>query len=379
MKSITVEQIDANSDSAQIRAWLVPDGDEVAAGAEVCTVETSKALFEVEAPEQGTLIHVYPAGATVPLNVAIGFVATSDEVADARRLAARASDRGDEDGPRATKKARQLAGLYGVDLGTLRKAGLITEQDVRAAISTGGAESATDPGIILESGILPDGAPRVLVIGAGLGAMQVIDILLNDPLLKIAGCIDDDPDTHGRRIFGVPVLGPTSTIEELWAEKKIDSAVISISTSISARKKLFEMCESLAIPLQNAIDPTVRINRGVVLGNGNVICSHVHLGVATVLGDNNFISANTSIDHHNIWGSHNTTGPNCATSSRVLVQDEVVFGTGVFIEPGIGIGSRAQIASGSIITRTIPEAHAVKSRTTYEIIPIPGHQKSGSK
>jgi acetyltransferase-like isoleucine patch superfamily enzyme len=183
------------------------------------------------------------------------------------------------------------------------------------------------------------------------------------------GCLDDDVETQGRALFGVPVWGKLETLAAAWREKRFDRAIVSISTNIPLRKSLAERCRALGIPLANAIDPTVRLNRGVVLGLGNVLCSQVHVGVATVLGDNNFISSHTSIEHHNTWGSHNTVGPACATSSRVLVGDEVVFGTGIFIQPGVGIGSRCRIASGAVLAQTIPADHAVKMQAQYRIVP----------
>jgi acetyltransferase-like isoleucine patch superfamily enzyme len=96
----------------------------------------------------------------------------------------------------------------------------------------------------------------------------------------------------------------------------------------------------------------------------------VHIGTCAVLGDDNFISAHGNIEHHNLWGSHITTGPGVMTSSRVKVGNEVKMGTGVFIQPGLGIGDGVQIASGAVIMRSIPPRHAVKTRIDLEVVPI---------
>lgn len=373
MKALVVEQIDANSETAVLCEWRVGDSEQVQQGQVVCVVETSKVVFELESPEAGRLVQGYSAGAEVRFNVPIGYIVGSPLEEKMARAALRMSaerPEGEAQGPKATKKARQLAAQYSVRLEDIQKPGLITERDVQAVIAERRKDAPEHDLVITEPGVMPRGLPRVLVLGAGLGAMQVIDILLNDPRVQVVGCLDDDPQTHGRAIFGVQVWGATALLEEAWREGQLDQAIISISTSAGARKRLYQRCRELGIPLANAIDPTVRINRGVVIGQGNVICSMVHIGVATVIGDNNFISAHTNIDHHNLWGSHNTTGPHCSTSSRVVVGDEVVFGTGVFMQPGIGIGSGCQVASGAVLTQSVPPYHAVKSQVSVKIAPL---------
>jgi sugar O-acyltransferase (sialic acid O-acetyltransferase NeuD family) len=370
VKPLLVAQPDANSESALLVEWLAAEGTEVSAGQTVCAVETTKAVLEVAAPARGLLFPGAARGSRVFFNRPIGYVAeTPGEAGEARRLAAQAAALAPAGGPKATKKARQLAQQYGLDLAQIdAQGGLITEKQVYAALG----QAAPPTGIAPSPAAAPlprAGAARVLVLGAGLGAIQVIDILLHDSAQQAVGCLDDDPETRGQALFGVPVWGGLEQLEAAWKERRFDRAIVSISTNIPVRKRLAEACRSLGIPLANAIDPTARLNRGAVLGQGNVLCSFVHVGAAAVLGDNNFISSHTSIEHHNVWGSHNTVGPACATSSRVRVGDEVLFGTGIFIQPGVGVGSRCRIASGAVLTQTVPADHSVKMQAQYRIVP----------
>ena len=370
MKSVVLTQSDVNSESAVLVEWAVADGTQVEAGTVVCRAETTKAVIEVPAPAAGQLFHAYPAGATLAFNRPIAWLAeNAAEAVEARQRARQISAAPAASAVKATKKARQLAAQHSVSLEEFAgKAGLVTEQDVYAKL--GLTPPSTDAtAVVAQAAAVPAEGLRVLVLGAGLGAMQVIDILLNSDDLRPVGCLDDDAATHGTSLFGVPVWGPLDRLADAWKEKRFDRAIISISTNIAVRKACFESCRALGIRLVNAIDPSARLNRGVVLGEGNVLCSQVHVGVATVIGDNNFISSHTSIEHHNRWGSHNTVGPACATSSRVLVGDEVLFGTGIFIQPGVGIGSRCRLASGAVLTQNIPAGHSVKMLPSYRIAP----------
>jgi len=58
-----------------------------------------------------------------------------------------------------------------------------------------------------------------------------------------------------------------------------------------------------------------------------------------------------NIDHHNHIGSHIKLGPNVSTSGKVVIEDNSIIGTGVFIEPAIKIGTDSFIKSGEIIIK----------------------------
>ena len=371
MNPIVVPQEDVNSETARLIEWRKPEGAAVTRGEHVLTVETTKAVIEVEAPADGVLLPLFAAGEDVPFNVPVGFV-PADAAALKKLKAEHAAAAPPEEGPKATRKARQLALQYGLDLAAIEKGGIIREKDIQEFLVASGRLGEAEDRILTGAGQLPRGIDRVVIIGGGLGAMQVLDILTNSPHQQVAGFIDDDETLGGSSILGYPVLGTSKDLESLWKAGRFDAGVVSISTNIPARKRLFETCRSLGIPMTNAVCPSVRINRFSRLGRGNVICSFVHIGTCTVLGDNNFISAHGNIEHHNLWGDHITTGPGVMTSSRVKVGSEVKMGTGIFIQPGLAVGTGCQVASGAILMRSIPDHHAVKSHVTSEIVPLEG-------
>lgn len=366
MTEIVIPQLDANSESVKLVRWEVEDGADVSRGDQLCTVETSKAIYEVEAEESGVVVLLFPEGSVVSFNVPIACIVAGREEAAQYRAQGRAAGAKPADGGgevSVTKKAAELAAKHHVDLAAVESEGIITESDVQAYLKKHGRLAPERPA----PGVLPAAVKRVMVIAAGYGAMQVIDILMNYPDVRVVGCLDDDASLHGKEIYGAPIAGNITDLAGFWEEKSFDYAIVAISTNIRLRKKFFEECVRLGIPMINAIDPSARINRGAVIGAGNVICSQCHIGVAAQIGDNNFISAHNSIDHHNVWGSHITTGPTCATSGGVTVGDEVKFGTGIFIQPGITIGRESIVASGAVIIRDVPERHAVKVRLQTEV------------
>jgi acetyltransferase-like isoleucine patch superfamily enzyme len=372
MKPVMVPTTDVNSQTAVVTAWRVPDRSYVSDGEIVAEVETSKAVLDVAAPEAGYLLRCAQEDDQIVLAEPLAHLFPTLEAleehlarrAEAARVAASASS----NGVRATAPAIRRAAELGIELAPLAAGELVTLKMVEAAAGNGATARPPDLPVPLEA---PSGVERVAVIGAGLGATQVLDIFSGDATKAAVAIVDDDSERWAGRVAGVPVVGGTRQLEELFVNGCFDSAVISIGSSISARKLLRQLCARIGIPLTNAIDPTVRICADVEIGTGNLICAHCHFGVGTRIGDNNVLSAFNSFDHHNVLGTDITTGPGCMTSGLVRIGDRVRMGTGIFVEPQVEIGEGAQVASGAVITNSVPPGYAVKRRvTTTATVPV---------
>ncbi|MGO9898184.1 MAG: biotin/lipoyl-containing protein [Solirubrobacteraceae bacterium] len=375
MIAVTIPTTDVNSESAVVVRWYVEDRAQVAQEEALVEIETSKAILDVAAPQDGILLRLHEEGDQLKVDQPLGYLFETIEALERyeqeRSVAVTVPQ---ENAGRITAPARRRAEELGLDIDEIASGteGLVTTKMVEAFAPR------TGRGADLE---LPDpleaepGARRLVIIGAGLGATQLLDILLHDDAQQAVALVDDDRDLFGDVVDGVPVVGGFERCLALFKAKAFDAAVISISTSVPARTRLRELCRQAGIPLANAIDPSARIARNVGMGDGNVICAQCHLGVGTTLGDNNFISAYNSFDHHNELGSDISTGPGCMTSGLVTVGDRCRFGTGVFIEPYVKIGAGVQIASGAVIVGSIPADHVVKTRiVTTAVVPIPRRQ-----
>ena len=369
MKELIVPTTDVNSDTAIVTAWHVPDRSHVSAGEIVAEVETSKSVLEVVAPESGYLLWCAQNGEEVVLAGPLAYLFATPEALDeyaARLTGATAAGSASSNGRHVTAPAIRRAAELGVDLASLPGRELVTVKTVEAAAGRSAAPPAL-PGPLSA----PGGVERIALIGAGLGATQVLDILAKDSGRRAVAVVDDDREWWGGQVAGVPVVGGTQQLRDHHAEQRVDSVVVCISTSVPARTRFRELCGELAIPLANAIHPTARICAGVEIGAGNVVCAFCHLGVGTRVGDTNFLSAYNSFDHHSVLGSDISTGPGCMTSGLVRIGDRARFGTGVFVEPHVEIGAGVQVASGAVIVTSVPAEHAVKRRVaTMTTVPI---------
>ena len=367
MKPVLVPKTDVNSETALLLAWHVGDRSEVNAGEVIAEIETSKAIIDVPAPEAGILLRAANESAEIRLSEPVGYlfadVGALDAYAEAEQ---RRSAKDDKSARRVTEPARRRAEELDVDLASLSGDTLITVGMVEAAAAAATKAAATTelpeplPGVA--------GLPRIALVGAGLGATQVIDILQAAKSGTPVAIVDDDASRWADQVMGVPVVGGFDRLIASFGKGAFDAAIITISTSVPARTRLREALTASGIPLANAIHPTARIANGVTFGTGNVVCAFCNFNVGTIVGDNNVLSAYNSYDHHNRLGSDISTGPACVTSGLVVLGDRVRLGTGIFIEPQVELGDDVQVASGSVIVASVPAGHAVKRRVTTTVV-----------
>lgn len=177
--------------------WLRDEGAEISAGDPLLTVETEKAVNDVEAPADGILRKIVAAsGSEVPVSGPVAVILAADEMLTDDEVAALvesaqpkkvgAAAPGGDRGPReartasrddsgrvnASPAARKRAQELGVDLVTVEATGpggRITSDDVERAA----AEAADDPSPRAETVVLGDGREIAALI-AGPGQAQKI-------------------------------------------------------------------------------------------------------------------------------------------------------------------------------------------------------------
>jgi sugar O-acyltransferase (sialic acid O-acetyltransferase NeuD family) len=366
--------INVNDDHALLSLWTKPDHSLVRKGEVIAVLETSKATIDVESEDAGYLNILVPAGAQVVVGEIIGALCDQPDESPERvpEKHEPEEDRGVE--RKVTKKAEIAATKASLDLNRIRLeipgAGTITEADVAGYLKRHGAGSSMG-----ESGgrdHVDDTYPhnrqqRLLLIGGGLGAVQVLDSLSRIEHQRATAIVDDNPDLGGKTLMGVPILGGQESIEVLFKQNLFDAAIVSVSTSITFRQRMGDKLGKLNIPMANVIDPSARVQRNALLGDGNVILAYCQIGACARIGNGNFFSPYVDVEHHCVVEDFCTFGPGVMMSSLVTVGARVKFGTGIFIEPKLTIGPDCIIGSGAILARDIPPNSIVKTKVNYSI------------
>ena len=89
------------------------------------------------------------------------------------------------------------------------------------------------------------GGRRTLLIGAGEAAEMLLRQVRHDVrhAIRVVGLIDDSPQTHGRSLHGVPVLGGTADLERLVHAHRVQLLVIAIRSATSDQmRRIVERC-----------------------------------------------------------------------------------------------------------------------------------------
>jgi len=105
----------------------------------------------------------------------------------------------------------------------------------------------------------PDEGKRTLVIGAGESAAWLLRQPLHDgrDTLLVVGLFDDNPDTHGRSLHGVPVVGDCAHLETHVARYRAELLVIAVPSATGEQiRRIVALCEATGIDFK--IVPTLR-------------------------------------------------------------------------------------------------------------------------
>lgn len=379
---VPLPQMGANDTHAIIVEWSRNPGEQVRKGETICIAETTKSIFEVESDGDGYLTPLAAAGDEVEVGSFVALVSkepmTTDRALEhVRTLVAAATPQPSEaveprPGVTWTFKAEMTAREHGVEIREVPSKGdRITESDVLAYIES--RSKVETPRIEVRDLVddpYPGGRPeRLLIVGGGEGAVQLLDALFKTPGQRAVGIVDDNRELQGKSVAGVPVIGPvvTGEVVEMHRRGEFDAAIISVSTSIPFRQRVFDEWRSHGIRFANVIHPSVQIGMNASIGQGNILLAFCQVGPCATIGDNNFLSAYCSIEHHGRLGNHCSFGPGVVTSSRAMIGDRVRFGTGIFIEPHITIGRDSVIGSGCILWKDVPENVVLKSKLNYSV------------
>jgi acetyltransferase EpsM len=189
---------------------------------------------------------------------------------------------------------------------------------------------------------------EIVIAGAGGHAKVICDALLKQGL-EIGGFIDKDPQKHGRKLMGFPVLGDIDAI----VGQKVELAMgIGDNTT---REKVFLRAKTLRFRFVNVIHPSAVIGRGCRLGEGIVIFANVVINPDSQIGDDVILNTSCSVDHDCVIAAHAHVAPGARLAGNVHVGEGTLIGIGASVIPGIKIGVHSMVGAGSVVIRDIPD------------------------
>ncbi|WP_315941252.1 acetyltransferase [Deinococcus sp. Marseille-Q6407] len=164
------------------------------------------------------------------------------------------------------------------------------------------------------------------------------------------GWLDNNPERHGQKIKGLPVLGDIS-----WLANHPGVAVHVAIGSPAVRYRVVRQIEALG-PREFAtlIHPGAHIGRHVRIGAGSIVCAGASITTDVQTGRHNLINNQAAVAHDVMLGDFVTVAPNATLSGNVQVGDGVDFGTGAIAIQGLQIGEWSIVGAGAVLISDLP-------------------------
>ncbi len=204
------------------------------------------------------------------------------------------------------------------------------------------------------SSVRKTGATRpVLILGAGGHGRVVLDILLQTGRYEVVGFLDNNSEIHGRRIDGLPVLGPIDALPELAEQQRCDGVIVAIGDN-GVRRGVARQVEAAGLELINAIHPSATLARNATLGRNVVVAAGVVLCAHCQIGDSVILNTGCIIDHQTMIGEGSHICPGVRVAGRVKIEPGTFVGIGATVIPKVTLGCESIVGAGAVVIEDVP-------------------------
>lgn len=201
---------------------------------------------------------------------------------------------------------------------------------------------------------------RLVGVGAGGHAKNVIDAVTAAGRARVAMLLDDDPSTWGTRVLGVPVQGSSALLEEIRASG-VANAFIGVGgiPAPSVRRVVMDRLTDAGFRVPPIVHPAATVSAwalpaaGCQVLAGAVINPDAHIGQGVVIGTGAIVGHDTVVDDF----AHVAAG--ARLGGRVRVGAGALVGSGAVVLQGISVGDGATIGAGAVVTRDVDDGATV--------------------
>lgn len=195
---------------------------------------------------------------------------------------------------------------------------------------------------------------KIAIFGAreDASARVILDTIRLQQAYIPAVFLDDNPNTAGASVDGIPVLGGREKLGALLG-LGIEGIVFDLGNNL-VREELCMLSKKAGLQLINAIHPRAILASDISMGGGNWVAAGAIINSAAVIGDGVIINTGATIDHNCVISSYTNISPGCHLSGRTFVGSHVFMGTGAITIPDIHIGTGAIVGAGAVLTQDAP-------------------------
>ena len=359
-RAVTIPLINPNEPEALLASIYIHEGQCVAAGDRLCTLETTKATLELASEQAGYIIGLrYSSGQTVNAGDCLCYL--SDEPG----WSPEEPDRGVEisvesipEGLRISQPALAMARSQGLDLRKLPRGPLITESTLQELLVPVRPQGYTPPTAAFDP-------TAILVYGGGGHGKTLIELLNRLGTYRVIGVVDDGLPA-GQLVLGMPVLGGSEVLDEFYS-KGVRLALNAVGGigNLGIRINVFHKLAQSGYTCPAIAHPSAVIESSARLSPGVQIFTHAYIGSQAFIGYGAIINTGVIISHDCVLGDYVNISPAAVLAGGVQVGAGSLIGMGVTVNLQVKIGNGARIGNGATIKSDVPEGGVVHAGAVW--------------
>jgi len=357
--------INPNEPEAVLAGLHVQEGQAVAPGDLLCTLETTKSTADVTAEAAGYVVGLQlRSGQTVSAGSLLCYLAEAPDavlpVMDASVALPQSATLAMDEPPaglRITKPALALARSLGVDLARFQLGPLVTETSVREIVTV-----AADVHTPLVPGFDPT---AILVYGGGGHGKTLIELLRLLGCYRIVGVVDDGLPA-GTSILGIPVLGGAEALPALHRDgvRLAVNAVGGIG-SLSIRLKVFQRLAEAGFACPAVVHPRAVVEPSASLAPGVQVFTLAYVGSEAQIGYGTIVNTGAIVSHECRIGEYANLSPGAILAGQVEIGAGALVGMGATVNLQVKVGANARVGNSATVKADVPPGGIVRAGSIW--------------
>ena len=195
----------------------------------------------------------------------------------------------------------------------------------------------------------------VYIFGAGGLGKEIAAALENDRDVRFGGFFDDNGMISS--LYKELYLGNFDDLIQRSSEQVSPLQLIIAIGHPEIKKSLVKKLKGKNIGFPVFIHSKAHLEglSNIQLGEGTVICAGAQLTTDIRIGKHVLVNLNSTIGHDCVIGDYCSIMPGANISGSVVLDEQVLVGSGTVVLQGHHIGKKAKLGAGAVITKDVPE------------------------
>ncbi len=193
----------------------------------------------------------------------------------------------------------------------------------------------------------------IFIVGAGgfgreaVWTIERINAAAHEPVWRVIGFADDDPEKAHGNFEGYPMLG---SVAKASADKPGASVFIAVGDN-AARRKIYAQLRGHDFPV--LVDPSANVAPTAELRHGAFVAVSAVVSSGSEIGKFVIVNARAGVGHDCTVGDFANITPGVSLSGHTRIGADVVMGTNSCTAPGMVVGDGATVACGTPVLKNV--------------------------